>query len=215
MTAEPEIILDAEIVPDHEVLPDVVHPRYLVTQHTMLGPGELPPLADARPAWRDADFRLSQEDKDDLSEPDLAPTTLANRKSSVRAFEAWCAAQDPPRLAYPCTTATYTAYGLHLIRLGKQGEYVPDSVAAIMSRIRSWHPADHRPDPTTFRGRLRLWRKQWAANGGEVQRSAAVTIDYNLRIIGAIDDSTNIGKRDAFLCALAYANLHREMELVS
>ncbi|MFJ5143024.1 hypothetical protein [Streptomyces sp. NPDC088707] len=213
MTAEPDIVVDAEIVESHEVLPDVVQPRYLVTQHTMLGPGELPPRADARPAWTDADFRLSQEDMDDLAEPDLAPTTLANRDSSVRAFEAWCTAQKPPRLARPCTTATYTAYGLHLIRLGKEGEYVPDSVATIMSRIKNWQPTDFRPDPSTFRGRLRAWRKQWAANGGEVQRSAAVTIEYNLRIIDKIDESTPIGKRDAFLCALAYANLHREMEL--
>ncbi|MEV5979577.1 hypothetical protein [Streptomyces sp. NPDC052114] len=51
----------------------------------------------------------------------------------------------------------------------------------------------------------------WA--GGEVERAAAVTIEYNLRIIAGIDESTNIGKRDAFLTALAYSNLHRETEL--
>lgn len=49
--------------------------------------------------------------------------------------------------------------------------------------------------------------------GGEVRRASAVTIEYNLRIIASIDESTHIGKRDAFLAALAYSNLRRESEL--
>ncbi|MEU5181121.1 tyrosine-type recombinase/integrase [Streptomyces longwoodensis] len=199
------------------VLPEPEHGaspvRYLITQHTMLGPGELPPRADERPAWGDADFRLTAEDVADLAEPDLAENTIVNRDSTVRAFQAWCAAQEPPRLAYPCTTATYTSYGLHLIRRGKAGEFKPDSVGQYMSRIWNWQPVDLRPDPSRFKGRLRIWRKEWAAAGGEVDRAAAVTIKYNLRILAAIDESTNIGKRDAFLVALAYSNLHRESEL--
>ncbi|MEX2985644.1 hypothetical protein [Streptomyces sp. C36] len=213
-------IIDAELVPADPSLPaatpaDIAGagPRYLVTQHTMLGPGQLPPLADARPPWTDADFRLSEEDVADLEEEDLAENTRINRDSTVRAFEAWCAAQDPPRLAYPCTTATYTAYGLHLIRRGKAGEFKPDSVGQYMSRIYNWQPVDLRPDPSRIKGRIRAWKKTWVQAGGTVDRSAAVTLEYNLRIIAAIDESTNIGKRDAFLAALAYSNLHREMEL--
>ncbi|MBW3363064.1 hypothetical protein [Streptomyces sp. 09ZI22] len=49
--------------------------------------------------------------------------------------------------------------------------------------------------------------------GGQVDRSAAVTMEYNVRIIVSIDESTTIGKPDAFLAALAYSNLHQEMEL--
>ncbi|GHG50340.1 hypothetical protein [Streptomyces griseocarneus] len=211
--------LEAELVPAGAPLPALrpddaagAEPRYLITQHTMLGPGQLPPLAGARPPWTDADFRLSEEDVADLEE-DLAENTRINRDSTVRAFEAWCAAQDPPRLAYPCTTATYTAYGLHLIREGKAGAYKPDSVGQYMSRIYNWQPVDLRPDPSRVKGRIRAWKKTWVQAGGTVDRSAAVTLEYNLRIIDAIDESTNIGKRDALLAALAYSNLHREMEL--
>ncbi|MFF4456583.1 hypothetical protein [Streptomyces goshikiensis] len=82
-----------------------------------------------------------------------------------------------------------------------------------MSRIWNWQPVDVRPDPSRFKGRLRAWKKEWAQGGGEIKRAPAVTIEYNLRIIAAIDESTRIGKRDAFLAALAYGNLRRESEL--
>ncbi|MEU6760365.1 hypothetical protein [Streptomyces sp. NPDC046685] len=209
-------VFDAELVEDDIVVGPAAAeqgPRYLVTQHTMLGPGELPPRADELPAWTDDDFRLSAEDIADLAEPDLAENTIINRDSTTAAFEAWCAGQKPPRLAWPCTTATYTSYGLHLIRRGKAGEFKPSSVGQYMSRIWNWQPVDLRPDPSRFKGRLRVWQKEWAKAGGEVRRAPAVTIEYNLRIIAAIDESTNIGKRDAFLAALAYSNLHRESEL--
>ncbi|MFD3815144.1 hypothetical protein ACFWRZ_08760 [Streptomyces rubiginosohelvolus] len=213
MSTDVEVVSAELVGADEEVPAAVEEPRYLVTQHTMLGPGELPPLADLKPAWTDADFRLSEEDLAELGEPDLADTTVANRRSTIRAFEEWCAAQDPQRLPFPCTTATYTSYGLHLIRRGKAGEFKPDSVGQHMSRIWNEQPMDYRPDPSRFKGRLRAWRKDWVKAGGEVDRAAAVTIEYNVRIIESIDESTNIGKRDAFLAALAYGNLHREMEL--
>ncbi|MFD4933385.1 hypothetical protein [Streptomyces virginiae] len=216
MSSELEI-LDAELVEDGIVVPPAAAesgPRYLVTQHTMLAPGELPPLADQRPAWQDVDFRLSDEDVADLDEPDLAENTITNRNSTIRAFEAWCAAQKPdPAIPWPCTTTTYTRYGLHLIRRGKAGHFKPDSVGQYMSRIWNWQPVEMRPDPSRFRGRLRVWKTEWAKAGGEVKRAPAVTIEHNLRIIAAIDESTNIGKRDALLAALAYCNLNRESEL--
>ncbi|MFF4456584.1 hypothetical protein [Streptomyces goshikiensis] len=59
-------VFDAELVDDGIAVrppPAGRRPRYLVTQHTMLGPGELPPLADQRPGWTDADIRLSAEDR--------------------------------------------------------------------------------------------------------------------------------------------------------
>ncbi|WP_167455558.1 tyrosine-type recombinase/integrase [Streptomyces tirandamycinicus] len=203
---------EAEVV-DDGAGPAVEPVRYLVNQHTMLGPGEMPPRADARPAWTDDDFRISAEDKAELDEPDLAENTIINRDSTVRAFEEWCAEQKPPRLAWPCTTATYTSYGLHLIRRGKSGEFVPDTVGQYMSRIWNWQPEDWRPDPSRVRGKLRLWRKDWKAAGGEVQRSAALTIPYLMRCLQQCDETTSIGIRDAFMLALAYGNLHRRIEL--
>jgi integrase len=187
--------------------------RYLVNQHTMLGPGEMPPRADARPPWTEADFRISAEDKAELDEPDLAENTLINRDSTVAAFEEWCAQQHPPRIAWPCTTATYTAYGLHLIRRGRAGDFKPDTVGQYMSRLWNWQPEGMRPDPSRVRGKIRLWRKDWAGAGGEVDRAAALTLAELLRCMEHCDESTHIGIRDAFLLALAYANLHRRVEL--
>jgi integrase len=205
---EPEVF-DAELVIADA--PDAV--RYVVTQHTVLGPGEMPPTEDPRSAWTSADFRVSAEDKEELDQPDLAENTLTNRDSTVRAFEAWCAQQRPPRVAYPCTTATYDSYGLHLIRRGKNGEFTPDTVRQYMSRIYNWQPEGMRPDPTRVRGKIRLWRKAWAGAGGEVRRSAALTIPYLLKCLEQCDEDTNIGVRDAFALALAYCNLHRRVEL--
>ncbi|MER7141101.1 hypothetical protein ACIQGA_31275 [[Kitasatospora] papulosa] len=210
MSAEVEVV-QAELVDGGALAPAGTGPGYLISERTRLG--GLSPRTDQMPAWTDADFRLSPEDQADLAEPDLAENTVTNLKSTIRAFRTWCATQKPPRTAYPCTTETYTAYGLHLIRRGKAGEFVPDTVGKYMSRIWNWSPKGIRPDPSRFKGRLRAWKKEWVKAGGEVDRAAAVTIEYNVRIIAAIDESTNIGKRDAFLAALAYANLHREMEL--
>lgn len=213
MTSELDII-EGELLPAGHLGPAVAEqPRYLVNQHTMLAPGEMPPLADERPAWTDADFRLTEQDVEDLEQPDLAENTVINRDSTVRAFEAWCAQQKPPLLASPCTTRTYTSYALHLIRRGKAGEFKPDTVAQYLSRIYNWQPVGMRPDRSRAQGRVRAWRKEWVKAGGEVDRAAAVTLTYNLRIIAAIDEDTPIGKRDAFLTTLAYVNLHREMEL--
>lgn len=214
---DPEVI-DAEFVDDDHLPaipataePDVSAPRYIVTQHTMLAPGQLPPTADEKPPWTDADFRISKEDAADLDKPTLADNTVYNRDRTITAFQRWCATQG--RTPHPCTSATYTAYGLHLIRLGKTGRYKPDTVAQYMSRIYSWQPIDLRPDPTKVRERIRQWRKDWAKSGGEVRRSAALTIDYTLRCLQQCDETTAIGKRDALALVLGYANLHRRSEL--
>ncbi|MGA5605134.1 hypothetical protein ACPCUF_29575 [Streptomyces griseoincarnatus] len=70
-----------------------------------------------------------------------------------------------------------------------------------------------RPDPTRVRGKIRLWRQEWAAAGGEVDRAAALTLPHLLKCRKQCDESTNIGKRDAFMLTLNYSNLHRRAEL--
>lgn len=82
-----------------------------------------------------------------------------------------------------------------------------------MSRIWSWQPEDMRPDPSRVRGKIRLWRQEWAAAGVEVDRTAALTLPHLLKCLAQCDESTNIGKRDAFMLVLAYCNLHRRTEL--
>ncbi|MFF4795063.1 hypothetical protein ACFY2M_36165 [Streptomyces sp. NPDC001276] len=74
-------------------------------------------------------------------------------------------------------------------------------------------PRDLRPDPSRVRGKLRLWRQKCKGAGGEVERSAALTVPYLLKCLQQCDESTHIGIRDAFALALAYGNLHRRREL--
>ncbi|MEU0683526.1 hypothetical protein [Streptomyces albogriseolus] len=70
-----------------------------------------------------------------------------------------------------------------------------------------------RPDPTRVRGKIRLWRQEWAAAGGEVDRAAALTLPYLLKCLEQCDESMNIGKRNAFMLTLNYSNLHHRAEL--
>ncbi|MFE6782117.1 hypothetical protein ACFVFF_07635 [Streptomyces sp. NPDC057680] len=171
----------------------------------------MPPTQDPREVWTEDDFRVSEEDAEDLEESTLAENTQINRDSTTGAFEKWCAQRK--RAARPCTTATYTSYGLHLIRRGKAGDFKPDTVRQYMSRIYNWQPEGMRPDPTEVRARIRLWRKKWKDQGGEVRRSAALTIPYLLQCLEKCDETTHIGIRDAFALTLAYHNLHRRVEL--
>ncbi|MET9528225.1 hypothetical protein [Streptomyces coeruleorubidus] len=212
MTAELEVV-EGEIVPQGTASRPLTPEQYRIIQHTILGPNELPPTRDPREAWTGADLRVSEEDKEELDTPDLAENTRINRDSTIRAFEKWCAEQKPSRVAWPCTTATYTAYGLHLIRRGKAGEFKPDTVRQYMSRIYNWQPEDMRPDPSRVRGKIRLWRREWKDAGGEIERSAALTLPYLLMCLKQCDEATHIGIRDAFALTLAYHNLHRRIEL--
>lgn len=211
MTTELERVHVAELVPLDEPMSETAPVQYKITQHTVLGPGQLPPRADEAPGWSDSDFRVSADDMEELGTPDLAENTLYNRERTVAAFVSWCAKEG--RVPWPCTTATYTAYGLHLIHRGKKGEFAPDTVRQYMSRIYNWQPEDQRPDPSRVRGKIRVWRKEWRAAGGEVKRSAALTIPYLLKCLEQCDETTHIGIRDAFTLALAYHNLHRRSEL--
>ncbi|MER7937907.1 MULTISPECIES: hypothetical protein [unclassified Streptomyces] len=209
-TAGAEVaVIDAELVDGAAPAPV----RYRLTQHTILGPNELPPAEDPRSAWTEADFKVSTEDREELDRPDVAENTQVNRDSTVGAFERWCAQQQPPRVAQPCTTATYYAYGMHLIRRGRAGEFKPDTVGQYMSRIWNWQPEGMRPDPSRVKGKLRTWRREWAKAGGEVDRAAALTIPYLLKCLEQCDEDTHIGARDAFALVLAYVNLHRRVEL--
>ncbi|MEW1685446.1 hypothetical protein [Streptomyces sp. NPDC093594] len=47
-------------------------------------------------------------------------------------------------------------------------------ISQYMSGIWNWQPADMRPDPTRVRGKVRLWRQEWAAACGEIDRAAAL-----------------------------------------
>ncbi|MEV0982125.1 tyrosine-type recombinase/integrase [Streptomyces sp. NPDC049915] len=209
MTTELEPVYDAELVPLDEERQPPAPARYTITQHGILAPGQLPPPGEE--PWTDADFHISDEDMEELAKPDLAENTLYNRERTVAAFVTWCAKEG--RVPWPCTTETYTAYGLHLIRRGKREEFAPDTVRQYMSRIYNWQPEKRRPDPARARGKIRVWRREWKAAGGEVNRSAALTMSYLLKCLEQCDESTHIGIRDAFALALAYHNLHRRSEL--
>jgi hypothetical protein len=57
-----EGVILAEIVNEEDQLPAVAEsrrPRYRITKHTMLGPGELPPVEGEGPVYTEQDVRIA------------------------------------------------------------------------------------------------------------------------------------------------------------
>ncbi|MET8518253.1 hypothetical protein [Streptomyces sp. NPDC005077] len=99
-------IVDAELVDGGELLPVVDDPgaRLLVDHNTVLYPGQDIPTTANGPRYSERDLYVSDKAKEILQQTD--PTD----SGPMRAFKDWCAEQG--RVAVPCTTATFTEYGL-------------------------------------------------------------------------------------------------------
>lgn len=202
-------MVDAELVPDDgERLPAVPRPaaagRPLVDRHTVLAPGELPALAGDGPTYTEADFYISQ-DTADRAKRAKAANTRRNRDYAVARFEAWCVEQG--RVARPCTTATYTEYGAHLIRQGLKAS----SISAYMSHVRMWQPVGQRPDATLFREQLGTYRREEPRKNRRKQ-SPPIRLPDLMAMLGTCD-RTSVGLRDAALLACGYGALARRIEL--
>lgn len=207
MTGQEVEVVDGELVPDGERLPAVRagEPlRPVVDRHTVLAPGELPALAGDGPTYTEADFYISQ-DTADRSKRAKAANTRRNRKYVVDRFEAWCAEQG--RVARPCTTATFTEYGGHLIRQGLKAT----SISAYMSHIRMWQPIGQRPDATLFREQLATYKREKPRKNRKKQ-SPPIRLPGLMAMLATCDRSPT-GLRDAALLACGYGTLARRIEL--
>ncbi|HEY5834959.1 tyrosine-type recombinase/integrase [Streptomyces sp.] len=211
MSAEEEVV-DAELVEDGELLP-AVRPaadpvpaaRPLVDRHTVLYPGQLPARPGDGPTYSEQDFYVS-EDTAARDRRKGAANTRYNRSSRVALFEQWCAAAG--RVAVPCTTATYTEYGNHLIRQGLKAT----SISTYMSLIMSAQPPGRRPDPTLFREHLATYRRE-NPRGNRRKRATAIRLAGVMAMLGTCDERHPIGIRDAALLSCGYGVLARRIEL--
>ncbi|UQI49741.1 tyrosine-type recombinase/integrase (plasmid) [Streptomyces sp. HU2014] len=203
-------VIEAELVTDGENLPApqqqlAATARALVNQHTILRPGELVPTTADSPTYTRADFGISA----DTAARDArrgAANTRRNRSSAVAVFEAWCASRG--RVAYPCTTATFTEYGNHLIRRGLKA----NSISTYMSLIRKAQPVGQQPDGSVFRDHLATYKRENPRKNRKKQ-SPPIRLPQVIAMIDTCDARHPIGIRDAALLSCGYGILARRVEL--
>lgn len=209
--AESEVV-DAELVEDDHlpaVRPTPLEPyapgRPLVDQHTILRPGELVPTAGSGPTYTRTDFEISQ-DTADRGDRAGAANTRRNRDHRVKAFEQWCT--EHGRIARPCTTATFTEYGNHLIRQGLK----PNSIQTYMSLIRGWQPVGMKPDGSQLKEDLATYKREQPRRNRKKQ-SLPIRMPTLMAMLGTCDERHPIGIRDAALLSCGYGVLARRSEL--
>lgn len=204
-------VVDAELVDDDYHLPalpalrGVPAARPLVDQHTILRPGQAFPSTADQPTYTQADFEVSA----DTAARDGrrgAANTRRTRDSAVRLFQQWCEREG--RVAYPCTTATFTEYGNHLIRQGLK----PSSISTYMSLIRGAQPPGKRPDPSVFREHLATYRRENPRQNRKKQ-SPPIRLHHLVAMLATCDERHPIGVRDAALLSCGYGILARRSEL--
>lgn len=176
MNDEAEVV-DAELVAD--ALPAVladpaavlagVFARPVVTQHTVLRPGEIP--TTERPAYTAADFYVSEETARAIDEQARPENTDRNYRSQRGMFERWWA--EMGRVAVPCTTATYIEY---IAALTARGKYSPNTLKAHKSAVRSMQPEDAKPGTAVVNGLIKEYAKSWNKRN-RVKKAPAIPDD--------------------------------------
>ncbi|MEV6121090.1 hypothetical protein AB0M23_11260 [Streptomyces sp. NPDC052077] len=203
--AADEEIVDAELVEDGELVRAAPAARPLVDAHTVLMPGERVPTSDdPRTTYTERDLYVSEETSQALkeAEPDGSP----QRRTAMRLFEAWCGEQG--RVAKPCTTATYTEYGRHLMAKGLK----VTTIRHYMSLIRTSMPPGKKPDNSLFLLLLGQYRKK---NKRTLRRKEAfpITLPYLLPMMEKAEaDDRPIGWRDSAMFVFGYRFLGRSIE---
>ncbi|WP_141753955.1 tyrosine-type recombinase/integrase [Streptomyces subrutilus] len=205
--APDEKIIDAELVED-DLLPSRAAPasRPLVDLHTVLRPGQpIPTTADRGPVYAERDIRLSDATARALEE---AEEDSGTRKDAVRRFERWCAERE--RVAHPCTTATFTEYGRHLMDQGLK----VSTIKNYMSLIRTHQPVGKQPDNSLYLQLLRKYRAK-SKRASRKKQAFPITLPYLIPMMAKAEkDGRPIGIRDAAMLAFGYRFLARSSEQV-
>jgi integrase len=210
-------VVDAELVEDGPDWAAAALPvpartgpeRYLVDRHTVLEPGEMPPLAGEQPRYTEADFRISAETAARRARSG-ADNTRINRDAAVRRFEVWCAGEG--RVARPCTDATYLEYAGHLMR--QQPRLKANTIGIYLGHIWRWQPAELRPERLEIQDLLETYRRE-NPRSARKRQAPALRLDDILAMLDAVDESTATGKRDAALLAVMYLMLGRRSEIAA
>ncbi|MFD7986806.1 site-specific integrase [Kitasatospora indigofera] len=210
MTPDTDEVVDAEIV-EPDLLPAIPAPiepvRALVDRHTMLRPGQAVPTTADRPAYTEADFRISEATAQLLDT--AAPANTTRQYSSARRqFEAWCLDQN--RVHLPCTTATFTEYVGHLIRSDK----APSTIQVAMSAIRTWHPDGQQPGTKEASEALREHARR-RARRRPPKKAPAIRSDLLAQLVATCDGPGPADARDACLLTLGWGMLSRRSELAN
>ncbi|MCG8971772.1 tyrosine-type recombinase/integrase [Streptomyces sp. CL12-4] len=196
-----EEFVDAELVDDEAlVLVDEPPPPPLVDHNTVLFPGqELPTAADG-PQYSERDLYVSDETAAILQDTDPTDT------GPMRAFKEWCAQQG--RVPVPCTTATYTEYGRHLMARGLK----VSTITNYMSRIKTAMPPGKKPDNSLYLRLLGDYRKK-NRRAVRTRQAFPITLPYLVPMMAKAEaDGRPIGIRDAAMLAFGYRFLGRSIE---
>ncbi|MER7720722.1 tyrosine-type recombinase/integrase [Streptomyces flaveolus] len=200
-----EEIVDAELVEDGELVRAAPAARPLVDAHTVLMPGEdIPTSDDPRTTYTERDLYVSEETAQALKEAEREGAP--QRRTAMRLFEAWCAEQG--RVARPCTTATYTEYGRHLMAKGLK----VTTIRHYMSLIRTSMPPGKKPDNSLF---LLLLGQYLKKNKRALRRKEAfpITLPYLVPMMEKAEAADRpIGWRDSAMFAFGYRFLGRSIE---
>ncbi|MCM8550509.1 hypothetical protein [Streptomyces sp. STCH 565 A] len=203
--AADEEIVDTEVVEDGELVRAAPAARPLVDAHTVLMPGEgVPTSDDPRTTYTERDLYVSEETSQALKEAERDGSP--QRRTAMRLFETWCAEQG--RVAKPCTTATYTEYGRHLMAKGLK----VTTIRHYMSLIRTSMPPGKKPDKSLFLLLLGQYRKK---NKRALRRKEAfpITLPYLLPMVEKAEaDDRPIGWRDSAMFVFGYRFLGRSIE---
>lgn len=194
-------IVDAELVDDRELaLVEQPAPQLLVDHDTVLYPGQdLPTAADA-PVYSERDLYVSDETAAILQDTDPTDT------GPMRAFKNWCTQQG--RVPVPCTTATYTEYGRHLMSRGLK----VSTITNYMSRIKTAMPPGKKPDNSLYLRLLEDYRKG-NKRALRVRRAFPITLPYIIPMMEKAEQGGRpSGWRDAALFAFGYRFLGRSVE---
>ncbi|MFD7972964.1 tyrosine-type recombinase/integrase [Streptomyces clavifer] len=168
---------------------------------------QIPTTDDPATNYTARDLYLSEETTQALEEAEEDGS--AARRTAMKGFEAWCAQEG--RVAEPCTTATYTEYGSHLMRRGLK----VSTIKTYMSLIRTSMPPGKQPDSSLYLRLLGQYRKK---NKRSVRRKEAfpITMPYLVPMMAKAEaDNRPIGWRDAALLAFGYRFLGRSVEDVN
>jgi site-specific recombinase XerD len=160
-----------------------------------------PEAIDTQPlVHTDAGYAITDETGQRLAES-ISENTERAYEHAWKKFCDWCIAQR--RNPLPATAQTLTAYVRHLINLGR----APNTIDQAMGAIRSKHSQDgydNTPPTTPARGLYKEYRREWAKQGNQVRRSAAIGLDTLRAMVATCDPDTLQGLRDRALLLLGY-----------
>ncbi|MFE9993489.1 tyrosine-type recombinase/integrase [Streptomyces avermitilis] len=198
-------IVDAELVEDGELVRAAPAARPLVDAHTVLMPGEeIPTSDDPRTTYTERDLYVSEETAQAIKEAEEEGSP--QRRTAMGLFETWCAEQG--RVTKPCTTATYTEYGRHLMARNLK----VTTIRHYMSLVRTSMPPGKKPDNSLFLLLLAQYRKK---NKRALRRKEAfpITLPYLVPMMEKAEaDDRPIGWRDSAMLAFGYRFLGRSVE---